>query len=153
LRISPSLGSATTGNDKLTYFSQDIGTISAGQTIRITVDYQKPDDTLSVENMPVLPSAQIPQSTVPDLNVSTWLPWILGILGAGLIFGGIIWFWQTGRQQSGRQIRRKRSKPSAAMRDVNAGSSEVAIYCSQCGKRASPGDQFCRSCGTPIRNK
>lgn len=153
LRLSPSLGSGTTAADNLVYYTQDIGAIPAGQTIRITMDYNKSTNTLSAENLPVQPSAPIPQSTISDLNVSSWLPWILGILGAGLIIGGIIWFWQSGKQRPARQIRRRHSKASTNEPGQSLSTSEEGVYCSQCGKRASPGDLFCRSCGTQIRNK
>lgn len=151
--ISPSLGAGVTGKDNLIYYTQDIGAISAGQTIQITIDYQKSSAALSAETLPVEPSAPVPQSSTADLNISAWLPWILGILGAGLIIGGIVWFWRSGRQRPDRQIRRRRSKVDPVESETDAASDEDAIYCSQCGKRASPGDQFCRSCGTPIRTK
>ncbi len=153
MRIAPSLGAGATGSNNLTYFSQDIGAITAGQNIQITLDYQKTSDALSVQNLPVEPSASIPQSTANDLNISTWLPWILGIVGAGLIIGGIVWYWQTGKQRPAPQMRRRRSRPANQEVEVNTGTGEAEVYCSQCGKRASPGDQFCRSCGTPIRNR
>jgi len=151
--ISPSLGAGTTGSDNLTYYTQDIGAISASQNIQITIDYQKSSDTLSAETLPVEPSAPIPQSSATDLNISSLLPWILGILGAGLIIGGILWFWQSGRQRPAPQARRKRSKAGSNDPEINSISAEAEVYCSQCGKRALPGDQFCRSCGSPIRNR
>jgi len=151
--ISPSLGPGATGNDGLTYYTQDIGAIPAGQNISITIDYNKSTDTLSATTITVLPSAPIPQSTVTDLNISSWLPWILGILGAGLIIGGIIWFWQSGRQRPASQTRRRRSKVGVNEPGLNVSPAEDAVYCSQCGRRASPGDQYCRSCGTQIRNR
>jgi len=150
--ISPSLGPGVVGSYNLTYYTQDIGAISAGQNIEINIDYQKTSDTLSAETLPVEPSAPIPQSTATDLNISTWLPWILGILGAGLIIGGILWFWQSGRQRPAPQARRKRSRAGSHDPENNSTSTEAEVYCSQCGKRALPGDQFCRSCGSPIRN-
>ncbi len=153
MRISPSLGAGATGSDNLTYFTQNIGAITADQTINITVDYQKSTAILSAENLAVQPSAAIPQSAAPDLNFSSWLPWILGIVGASLIIGSIVWFWQTGRQRPVTQIRRRRSRAAVAEPEVDPSSAEAAVYCSQCGKRASPGDQFCRSCGTQIRGK
>jgi zinc-ribbon domain len=152
-RISPSLGTGAAGTDNLTYFTQDIGAITAGQNFHITIDYQKTSDVLSSENLPVQPNAPIPQGKASDLNLSTWLPWILGILGAGLIVGGIVWYWQTGRQRPLPQTRRRRSKAEAIESEPSSTSTEPLIYCSQCGKRALPGDQFCRSCGTPIRSK
>ncbi len=153
MRISPSLGVGAVGSDSLTYYTQDIGAIPDGQNFQITIDYQKSNDVLSAENLPIEPSAPIPQGTASDLNLTTWLPWILGILGAGLIIGGIVWFWQTGRQPPASRRSRRRSKAEAYQPEKSSGSDEAAVYCSQCGKRALPGDQFCRSCGTPIRSK
>jgi hypothetical protein len=152
MRISPSLGAGVVGSDNLTYFTSDIGSIPAGQTIRIVVDYQKTSNTLTAESLPVQPSAPIPQSSAPDLTVSTWLPWILGILGAGLIIGGIIWFWHSGRQPSP-SSRRRRSRAGSSQAGANVSTSEDGVYCSKCGNRALPGDQFCRACGAPIRSK
>ena len=151
--IAPSLGAGVVGGDNLTYYTQDIGAITAGQTIKINIDYQKTNDALSAENLQVQPSAPVPQSTASDLNISAWLPWILGILGAGLIIGGIVWYWQTGRQRPARKTRRQRSRAVTNETEGSSGSDEAEVYCSKCGKRASPGDQFCRSCGTPIRSR
>jgi len=153
MRISPSLGPGVSGDDNLTYFTQNLGAVSAGQNIRITIDYQKSNDTLSAESLPVQPSAPIPQSAVPDTNLSTWLPWILGILGAGLIVGAIVWFWQTSRQRPVAKGRRRHTSVGGRETQVSSNTGEAAVYCAQCGKRAAPGDQFCRSCGTPIRNR
>lgn len=153
LRISPSLGSGASGSDGLTYFTQDLGSITAGQTFQISVDYQKSNDVLSVENLPVESSAPIPQGTSTELNLKSWLPWVLGIIGAGLIVGGVIWFWQTGRQRTAPRTKRTRSRAASYEPELNTGSTEAAVYCSQCGKRALPGDQYCRSCGSAIRYK
>ncbi len=149
--ISPSLGAGAAGNDNLIYYTQDVGAVNATQSIQLTIDYQKTSNALSVENVPLAPSSPVPQSSTSDLNISAWLPWILGILGASLIIGGIVWFWRTGRQRPARQPRRRRSKVDSIEPETDPSSEEDAIYCSQCGKRASPGDQFCRSCGTAIR--
>lgn len=153
MRISPSLGSGITGSYNLVYYNQDLGSISAGQNISITLDYKKSDETLSAQSLPVESSAPISQGTSTDLNLSTWWPWILGILGAGLIVGGILWFIQSGRQHPSPATRRRRSRVGDTKAEPQSTSAEHAVYCSQCGKRALPGDQFCRSCGSPIRSK
>jgi hypothetical protein len=153
MRISPSLGNGFVGGDNLTYYTQDIGTVAAGQNFQISIDYQKPSDFLSVENLPVEPSASIPQGAATDINLKTWLPWVLGILGAGLIVGGIVWFWQSGRQRPAAQPRRRRVKSESNETEAFSGAAEDMVYCSQCGKRALPGDLYCRSCGSPIRRK
>jgi hypothetical protein len=151
MRLSPSLGPGTTGADNLVYYTQDIGAIPASNHSP-TIDYNKSTDT-ERRKPACRTQCPHPQSTVPDLSVSSWLPWILGILGAGLIIGGIIWFWQSGKQRPAKQLRRRRSKAGANESDQTASTTGDEIYCSQCGKRASAGDLFCRSCGTQIRNK
>jgi hypothetical protein len=153
MRISPSLGSGKTGSDGLTYYTQDIGSVAAGQTIQISLDYQKSNNLLTAETLPVKSSAPIPQGASSDINPTSWLPWVLGILGAGLIIGGVIWFWQTGRQVPSLLGRRQQSHTTSYEQGLNFGASGDAVYCSQCGKRALPGDQFCRACGSPIHNK
>jgi hypothetical protein len=153
LRISPSLGSGATGSDGLTYFTQDLGAVSAGQTFQITIDYQKSNDILSAETLQVGSSAPIPQGTSGELNLTAWLPWVLGILGAVLIIGGVFWFWQSGRQRPAPRKKSIRSQAASYEPDLNTGPAEAAVYCSQCGKRAMPGDQYCRFCGSTIRNK
>jgi hypothetical protein len=151
MRISPSLGAGEVGSDGFTYFAQDLGAVSAEQNIQITVDYQKSSSTLSVENLPIEPSAPIPSTNAVFLNFSTLLPWILGVLGAGLIIGGSIWFWQSGRQRPASQASRRRTRKASYRPETYSTPDEDVIYCSQCGKRAQPGDLYCRSCGAPIR--
>jgi hypothetical protein len=151
LRISPSFGTGATGSDNLVYYTQNVGAISAGQAIHITLDYQKPDDALSVENTAIQPSAPINESAAQSLNLTTWLPWIVAFVGAGLIIGGIFWFWQTGRQRSTPKIRRRHARATPSVGEATLPGEEASIYCSQCGKRAAPGDQFCRSCGAQLR--
>jgi hypothetical protein len=153
MRISPSLGAGEVGSDGLTYYTQDIGAVSAGQNFQITIDYQKKNDVLTAETLPVESSAPIPQGASTGIDLKTWLPWGLGILGATLIVGGIIWFWETGRQRPAPQARRRKVRSSSYKPEVGPSATEEAVYCSQCGKRAMPGDQFCRYCGSAIRSK
>jgi hypothetical protein len=153
MRISPSLGSGELGSDGMIYYTQDLGSVPASQSLQITIDYKKPTNALSIENLPVEPSAPIPQNNANELNFSTLLPWILGILGAGLIIGGSIWFWQSGRQQPRLSTRRQRTRQDSYQTETIEQVNEDVVYCSQCGKRALPGDQFCRFCGSALRNR
>jgi hypothetical protein len=152
MRISPSLGSGEIGSDGMIYYTQDLGAVPAGQNLQITIDYQKPNDALSVESLPVEPSASIPQNNAVAFNFSNLLPWILGVLGAGLIVGGSIWFWQSGRQQPTSSSRRQRTRRERFQTETIEQAEHDEVYCSQCGKRALPGDQFCRFCGSALRN-
>jgi hypothetical protein len=99
LRISPTLGPGTPGQDGLTYYLADIGAVPAGQTVEISLDYDKASDDLSVAgpDVSVQPSAPIPEN-VP-VEWTKYLPWVLGILGMALLVGGILWYWQSGKQK------------------------------------------------------
>jgi len=151
MRIAPNPGAGATGEGNLTYYILEIGSLTAVQSIQITIDYLKSTQTLTAQSLPISPSGSIPRSTISDLNISTVLPWILGILGAGLIIGGLIWFWRSGRQRPSRRIRTRPVSAQNPMSTPDSSPGEDAIYCSQCGKRASPGDLYCRSCGSQIR--
>jgi hypothetical protein len=72
------------------------------------------------------------------------LPWVLAGIGLLLIVAGIVGFvaWQRGSQVS---TAVKRNTPNR-----KEGEDEF-IYCSQCGKRAQPGDVFCRTCGMRLK--
>jgi len=152
MRISPSLGPGELGSDGMFYYTQDLGAVPADQSLQIIIDYAKSTNALSIESLPVEPSSPIPQNDEFHLNFSTALPWILGVVGAGLIIGGIIWFWQSGRQRPGSFTHRQRTKSESYQSETIEQAEEEVVYCSQCGKRALPGDQFCRYCGSALRN-
>jgi hypothetical protein len=150
LQIKPGMVNARQGSDGLTYYLMNVGPLSAGQVFEITVEYDKESDVLSVSDMPVEPSAPLDGSTPGRASGRSILPLLLGILGLLLLVGGGVWYWQSGRQRikpraKGR-VRRPSEKPSEAIETQAS-----HIYCPQCGKRATPGDRFCRACGTELR--
>lgn len=149
MRISPDLGSGVTAGD-LTYYKAEVGSLEAGQTFSITFDYTKPNDTLSASEQQIEASGPISDSSASG-SLATILPWVLGILGVVLIAGGGIWYWRSGREpsQPKQRTRRKASAGPEAAPPVHEGG---YIYCHQCGKRAAPGDRYCRTCGTQLRN-
>jgi hypothetical protein len=132
----------------LTYFTKDIGAVNLNQTFNLQISYQKSTDELTVGQQPV--QAAAPLQTTPDWQTSLLgaLPWLVGILGVGLILGGGYWYWRTGQQQERPGKRTRRGRRSASQAGP-AGSG--AVYCHQCGNRAASGDQFCRSCGAKLR--
>lgn len=149
LRTSPSLGTPVTGADGLQYSKANIGSLSAGQEFEISVEYQKPTDSLTATSLQVQPSAPM------SVSASNWrsqlsaaLPWGLLALGVILLFGGAVWYWQSGKRSeaSGKPPRRRR-KAAPAEQPAPGG----PVYCHACGKRAGPGDRFCRTCGTRLR--
>jgi hypothetical protein len=161
MRISPNLGNGVQAEDGLTYFRANEGALTKGQSFDITLDYDKTSDALSASSMPIAPKEPITENTTGRTAWAAVLPWVLGGLGVLLIAGGIVWYWQSGRQPSS-TTRRGRHKPSAASQPAageatfDPGKAATPadgkyIYCHQCGKRAGPGDRFCRACGTPLR--
>jgi zinc-ribbon domain len=153
MQISPNLGGGQTGSDSLTYYTAEEGAMTVGQSFTITLDYKKSTDKLSASIVQVQSSA--PLSTTTPSSRFTWtsvLPWVLGILGVLLIVGGGTWYWWSGREKSTSAPRRLRRKPAAAEANPAKGDSDGGfIYCHNCGKRANPGDRFCRTCGTALR--
>jgi hypothetical protein len=153
MQISPNLGQSQKGSDGLTYYTAEEGAMKVGQPFTITIDYKKPNDNLSGPTVQVQSSA--PLSTTPNSRFSwtTLLPWALGVLGVLLIVGGGTWYWWTGREKNESALRRPRRKPVVfETKEAKTDSDGGFVYCHNCGKRANPGDRFCRTCGTALRS-
>jgi hypothetical protein len=149
LRTSPSLGNQVTGADGLEYYKANIGALSAGQEFEISVEYEKATDSLTAAGLQVQPSAPMADTASSwRSQISAALPWGLLVLGVILLFGGAAWYWQSGKRGEGsKQPRRRRKADAVAEKPAPEGH----IYCHSCGKRAGPGDRFCRACGTRLR--
>ncbi len=139
--------------DLLNYVT-DTMSLEAGETFTLTAQYEKADDELSIASMPVEPAMSL-EETSGQTAWSDVLPWILGGLGLVLIvLGMFVLFGFLGnpgwrRTKTARQ--RKERHISRASKDEEEESSQV--HCHECGRRAQPGDQFCRSCGTRLRRE
>jgi hypothetical protein len=150
MRISPSLGAGVPAADGLTYFTSEVGPLTQGQSFTITLDYQKPDNSLSQDSVSVAPSAPLVDSDSGS-NWSSLLPYLLGGLGILLLGGGAYWYWRSGQQESPQTRRKRGARKRAAVRSEPVSEASGHVYCHQCGKRAAPGDRFCRACGTQLR--
>jgi hypothetical protein len=156
MTIQPTQGIAATGNDGLTYWGNDVGPVDAGTSLTVKVNYTKPDDTLSVTQIKPLSTepAGTGQTGAGGLlqGVSMWM--VVGIAGLVLIGGGVTWFVIQRRSVNAVEPERPRHMPSPDLSRISAGSvaatSNGAIYCHQCGKRAVGGDVFCRGCGSRL---
>jgi len=146
--LVPSLGSAFAGSDSMTYYQDKIGPLELGQKYQLDIEYLKTSDTLSSESLSVEPVAPI-EGDSPALSVlSSALPWLMAILVIAIVAGGY-WYWHANRKDSKPEPRR-RHKPASERTALEA-IEEGGVYCHQCGKRASPGDRYCRTCGTQLR--
>jgi hypothetical protein len=154
MRITPGEWVSQLDNDGLTFFGSEIGKIPAGEEIQIKVSYQKSTADLTTEHLLPQPSGAIPEGATGDSQWQQFAPWVLGILGAAMLGGGLLWYWQTG-QRSQRPARKRQSASTASVVKEQSSSTKdsTEIYCHQCGKRASSSDRFCRSCGARLRTE
>lgn len=148
MTFEQNVGAGQLGSDGLTYFPVSMGFVSAGTSFTLHMDYVKTDDTLSFSNtLPVQPSEPLNDQNDGRNSFQKILPFLVGGLGLVLILMGGFWYWRSIKNQAAAvPVRRSHAsirKPETQQKD--------SIYCHQCGKRASGGDQFCRACGTRLR--
>lgn len=150
LRLSPDIGSPAPGGDGLLYHHVDVGSLAAGDTFSLSLEYQKESDALTRDSQIIQPSGPVSQGTPGRVDVQQVLSLVLALLGVAFIFGGVIWFWLSRREQTASKSRRGRRavRLKTAEEETNA-----QVYCHHCGKRAGPNDRFCRSCGTRLRGE
>lgn len=149
-QVTPNLGRVVTHPDGFDYNVIDIGALAANSTFTIEVSYDKATDALSIQSLEVQPSAPLTTAVSTRLDVPRLLPWILGALGVLLIAGGGYLYWRSGKETAAGRARRHQK---ATVKPYQMAAGETAVYCHQCGKRAEPGDRFCRACGTRLRSE
>jgi hypothetical protein len=148
--VTPTQGRLVQDSNGFTYNIIDVGALDQGSVFDIFLSYQKESDALSVENFRIQPSATITPGNGSLLNLGQWWVWLLIGLGVVLIGGGGYWYWRSGKQEPEPKKRRRRRATGQDESEITMGS---AVYCHQCGKRAGPGDRFCRACGTRLRTE
>ncbi len=149
MQVTPPLGSGVPGSGGMTYFTGDVGPLEAQKTYTVKLSYQKPNDDLSVQSGNVGPSAPINASTPGRATLASVWGWALGAVAVLLIAGGGWWYWRTLQKGAAAPSHRRHAPVREHVTETVSG--DDAAYCHQCGKRASAGDIFCRSCGTRLR--
>ena len=144
MQFTPSNVTSFKGVDDLVYYADQIGKLGKGQTYDFSLSYIKTTNVLTFEKQQVRPTTSLPQSMW-----NRGLPWALGVLALLLISGGVWIYWRSGQPQSGERRRKRRKVTSQA--GGEAAVEDTGAYCHICGRRATPGDTFCRSCGTKLR--
>jgi hypothetical protein len=159
MTITPDIGTGQVNpDDELTYYSADLGNVNQGVVVNIKLSYLKTNNELSASLMTV--HAVNPISK----NKSLW-QMIAGVfqpvfennslvIAFSLLFGGIGLFICLSlltmrfkkRLASGSA---RKSIPDRKASHVSSNDKEE-VYCHQCGKRAKPGDLFCRVCGSKL---
>jgi hypothetical protein len=148
--MKPDMGTGRISNSSLTQYNLMLGKMKADTPFELEISYDKPDDILSGPSQPVQPAAPVSEKTTGRVTLQEVLPWILGVLGLGLIGGGGLWYWRSGREFSASHLGRRRvaAQSNEITRPLGEG-----VFCQKCGRKASFGDAFCRTCGTKLRTE
>ena len=153
------MDAGTQADDGLVYYNVPIdGAVEAGIPFNATFSYTKPDSTLSSSQTPVQPVRTVPGSSAAlnnGLNATNNYIWMGIAVGLILILIGLFWFFKQQRASPAFATANRRRHAYAPHEKATAlpASSNGAIYCHQCGKRANSGDTFCRSCGVKLKTE
>lgn len=147
LLLNPPSISSTTGQGFTRYQTSAVS-LAAGQNFILTVDYQRQTDALSSPATQTTGSPSYLQNLLDQLGTGLPVGLLLGLVGALLVIAALIglFFWQRNRP---RLTPRNRHARPATPGNVPVG----GVYCTACGKLASPQDAFCRQCGARLRRK
>lgn len=125
--------------------------LQAEQIFQFSARYEKPDDLLSLSLLQVEAERPLEQSSgqVRWLDI---LPWVVGILGLGLIFLGVLVWLSFARPELFTRTPERSRKRHVRRASGGAKYQSAVVYCHACGRRAEPGDRFCRACGEQLRS-
>lgn len=155
MKIEPGLGSPQIGNNGLIFYYGMVGSLKGGGTFPLSIQYKKTNDDLTITHLQVLPSAPLNDQSTGRETLNKLVPWIIGVLLVLMICFMGWWFWLTRQHLKNQKNQRKHH--SSGKPGMNAGRAENETdeefrYCSQCGQRARPGDEFCRTCGSRLNS-
>lgn len=156
MTTEPDLGEGVVNTDDgLTYYTADVGEISQGVILNLKLSYLKTNNELSAslmtvhavnpiqnQNAPMYIGKEIWQSVIENQTLTT--TFIL-LLSAILLF--IIVSLLSSRLN---KIKLPLRKAKGEESDSADSAEKSQVYCHQCGKRARPGDLFCRVCGSKL---
>jgi hypothetical protein len=147
LSVDPALTNTLVDGDGFQLSEWKMAGLKIGQKLSFTINYQRDTNSPSTSFLQVQSSLPLDQNVQGQSTWISYLPWALGGLGVVLLFiaGGV--YWTSGR--TGLVVPRPRKRHSAASEEP--GDDGKQVHCAQCGKRAQPGDRFCRACGARIR--
>ena len=142
--------------DGLTYYKMDYGNIEKGGALTVSLLYVKTNNDLSASTVPVKPVSALPGQRTIWQSIESVLPSIWGnrnlIITVSLLLGALLLFTLLLVLVRGPVVKRSpRSKTDQNNSKSRAASKEEKeFYCFQCGKKARPGDVFCRTCGSKL---
>ena len=157
--ITPNIGNGSINHDDgLIYYTSDLGSNSQGSLIEVSLRYKKTQDAFSVSTLPVdavnpLPANRSFWSRLSILASAVFENRPLMVAGSLTVFGAVLLLVVSLLVLQKRNlIVPSESDPKEnpqKKRTVNT-SEVLEVYCHVCGKRARPGDQYCRTCGSKL---
>ncbi len=142
IKIDPAPMTTGPGQGGLTNYLIRTANPPSGQPFTVTIEYTRQTNELGIASLPVQ-AISTPGAGTPGQPAASLWSWVLGGLGLLLVVGGVIGFVGLRRGNRAPTGRRERKVPPS-------GEESEPIYCSECGKRARPGDIFCRTCGARL---
>jgi hypothetical protein len=141
-------GNGVLSTDNLVYHVSDVGSLAAGQTYQFDLTYRKANDDLSLQSGKVAPSAPINGNTAGRASLNPVVLALLALLALTLLGAAVWWYFSDSTLRHPQNNRKRHAHSTIKTAPVQNGS----VFCHQCGRRAAPGDQFCRTCGTRLKN-
>ncbi len=152
--------------DGLTYYTIPLdGIIDTGTTFKLQFSYNKPDSILTSTQMQSQPVRTPTNGSIVASGITADTSTLYIGLGVGLLLILVgVWYLNQQRVSAVRvnANARRRHVPTITLasalslsnvqRETPAETAGESIYCHQCGKRAGPGDAFCRACGSRLRS-
>jgi hypothetical protein len=122
--------------------------LKMGSSYIFYLEYARDWDQLADPNQAdqVNPSEPLTSDTEGRVSVDN-LPWIIGGIGIALIGIALFIYWRSAETGSSTAKRPRRKRQDSPSRE----DSGQPLYCHECGTRATPGDRFCRTCGSRLR--
>jgi hypothetical protein len=157
LTIEPDFGNGQVNpDDGLTYFVADVGNVSQGVVVNVKLTYLKTNDELSASLTPVHAVNPISRQNNPWEILKRIAQSIFenrALTNAGILLLAAILLFLGANLLAARLQRKKLTwllQPLRPKPDSAETIEQNATYCHQCGKRAKPGDLFCRVCGSKL---
>jgi hypothetical protein len=156
--MDPAADSVETGADGLIYHRSQVGAVEQSATRTWTINYEKPDSTLTIETVasqqPSTAEIASVSQTPPDAGSSPVLLFLVAFVV--VIAVGATAFWLGRRTlpiaaEPPSPTRHSRARGSGE--GENRGRTESGLFCHKCGTPLRADADFCYKCGTPVRKR
>lgn len=145
----PPATSGPSPNDGLTYHALPPQRLPANTPFNVSFSYEMSSPGLTAGQAAPPPSQSEPATPGGTTAVAPGVDWLLVGAGIVILLLAIVVTWLVATRFSGG---RSTNKPRRPRKPAPKAREAQTIYCHSCGTPANKGDQFCRSCGTRLKN-